>query len=69
MLATRLADEGITFELGKEVENFGAAAAHLRNGKRVEFDAILSVVGREPNFHTLNLDAAGVHTTEKGVTV
>ena len=55
MLATRLADEGITFELGKEVENFGAAAAHLRNGKRVEFDAILSAVGREPNFHTAGM--------------
>ncbi len=76
MLADLLRKEGIQIELGAELRKVERAGG----GKRITFarddevftadvDEILVALGRRPNLEALNLDAAGVETTKKGIKV
>ena len=74
MLQEILEDEGIEYLLGAAVEN----VVEDEEGIRIEttegeadgkFDALLLAAGRVPNVEGLNLDAAGVDYSRKGVTV
>lgn len=76
MLADLLRNEGIRIELGAEL----TSGARTEAGKRVTFkrgdetlsadvDEILVALGRRPNLAALNLEAAGVKATKKGIEV
>lgn len=77
LVATRLAAEGARVLLGAEAERFAPDAAGLRAslrladgaGEEISASAVLIAAGRVPNLETLNLDAAGVAYTPRGVTV
>ena len=69
MLQNCLQGEGIQFFPGQEVERLEAGRAHLKSGATVPADAVLAAVGRRPNTDTLELQAIGVNTTEKGIVV
>jgi pyruvate/2-oxoglutarate dehydrogenase complex dihydrolipoamide dehydrogenase (E3) component len=75
VLAARLRAEGVTIHTRAEVrqiaERDGAktAAVATEDGSiEIEADEILIAVGRAPNVDTLQLAAAGVAYTEKGIT-
>ena len=45
------------------------AAAWTASGERVEADAVLAAIGRKPNVENLQLEKAGVRSSEKGIEV
>lgn len=69
--------DGVTFELGASIASVERRPGHLKsvtfeqNGakRQVVGDEILVAVGRTPNLDSLDLAAAGVTRTERGVTV
>lgn len=61
--------EGIEFVFGSEVAAIAKGSVHLKDGATIEADAALAATGRQPNFESLNLEAAGVKTNSKGVLV
>lgn len=65
--------EGIDIREGAEVasaaQTGGGVALTLKSGEVIEGDLILAAVGRRANLDKLNLDAAGVETTKRGVKV
>jgi len=69
-LCYRLRSRGTTFRLGERVVGAGADGRRvvtlLESGKRIESDALLYTVGRQPNSDRLRLDAAGVKTDDRG---
>ncbi|MBA3831057.1 MAG: mercuric reductase [Chthoniobacterales bacterium] len=69
---TRLEAEGVTVITEAEVdgaeERLGGITLRY-SGKIVSCDALLLAAGRQPNIENLNLPAAGVAFTKKGVTV
>ena len=69
MLLEHLQGEGIQFAFGTEVTSIEGGTVHLKNGQRIESDAILAAAGRKPNIDSLNLAAAGVKTNDKGIVV
>lgn len=69
MLLEHLRSEGVQFVFGTEVARIEAGTVHLKNGQRIESDAILAAAGRKPNIDSLNLAAAGVETNERGIVV
>lgn len=69
MLQDHLQEEGIRFVQKMEVVRLDSGAAFTKDGQRLEFDAILSATGRTPNIESLNLQAAGVRTNDKGILV
>jgi len=69
MLKQCLEGEGIRLRLGEEVERFEQGVAHLKSGETVPLDAVLAATGRRPNIESLELQAAGIRATEKGITV
>ena len=69
MLLEHLRREGIQFVFGMEASKIEGAIVHLKNGKRIEADAVLAAAGRNPNIDSLNLAATGVKANEKGIIV
>ncbi len=69
MLRRCLEAEGVRLRLGEQVERFEPGLAHLKSGETVPLDAVLVAIGRRPNIENLQLQAAGVSTTDKGITV
>jgi dihydrolipoamide dehydrogenase len=76
ILRQKMEEEGVSFHLNatiKKVEKSmdGIALHYERDGENitVKGDQILFATGRKANVNTLNLDAAGVKFTEKGITV
>lgn len=60
---------GITFHAGAEVEAATSTAVRLADGSELAADFVLNAAGRTPQLADLDLDAAGVPYTERGVTV
>ena len=69
-LTYHLRSKRATFRLGEKVESVstenGQVTAVLESGKQARADQLLYAVGRQPNTDSLNLDAAGVSTNERG---
>ena len=78
-LRLELKKQGITFKNGTAVtaittgenENAPYLVSYEEKGKTsaIEADIVLMAVGRMPNIHGLNLEAIGVATTQRGITV
>ena len=73
LLAARLRAEGVDLQLGTraervEVEADGARVVHA-GGRSFRAEAILVAAGRAPNVEGLGLEALGVATGQRGVTV
>jgi len=76
LLLARLQQEGIRYRFNADAKKVARSAGHLaieveRNGVRevLEADALLVATGRRPNLDGLNLEAAGVAYTRRGITV
>ncbi len=76
MLQKQLAEDGVQYLFGATPRNVsrqnGPIAIEVEQDggrKIVEADAFLLATGRQPNLKSLNLDAAGVAYTKKGITV
>jgi pyruvate/2-oxoglutarate dehydrogenase complex dihydrolipoamide dehydrogenase (E3) component len=77
LVAERLAGEGVRVLLGAEAEQFVRGGAGLRARLRlkggaaedVAASAVLLAAGRIPNVETLNLEAAGVKYSKRGIEV
>ena len=75
MLQGVLEEEGVEYVFGADVRKVsrnGQIEVTVKQGDRrrtVEADALLVATGRKPNVETLNLEAAGIEYTEKGITV
>jgi len=68
----QLEAEGIGILSGTKVTGVSAAdgiTVTLGDGRRVSGSHLLVAAGRRPNIEELNLDAAGIATTAKGITV
>ncbi len=75
-LRTRLEREGVAYLFDAVAKRVAQAAGEIRveveqDGARraVEADALLVATGRRPNLDGLNLEAAGVAFTQRGITV
>lgn len=73
VIAQQFKSEGMSLHLGIGVKEInycdGQFRVFLENGKTVESEALLVSVGRKPNVASLNLEAAGVNYTDKGIAV
>lgn len=73
LIAKQFESEGMSLHLGANVTEVthqnGLFQLKLDTGKTIEADALLVSVGRRPNVASLNLEAAGVNYTPKGITV
>ena len=70
VVLARLRAEGVTILEGQAVTGVsGAVTVRLADGRRVEGSHLLLAIGRKVALERLNLDAAGVAFTAKGVTV
>ena len=76
MLQQRLVEDGVQYLFGAAAEKVARMNGHLaleieHNGARktLEADALLLATGRQPNLSALNLEAAGVAYTKRGITV
>src|SRR5206468_8505198 len=63
--------QGAIFRLGEKVVSVqinskNRVVALLESGKKVQGDALLYTVGRQPNTDRLNLEAAGIPIDERG---
>ena len=72
-LRETLEGEGVEYVLGAQVERVsqtdGVITVEAGAGRTVEADALLLATGRAANVDGLNLEAAGIDYTRKGVTV
>ena len=71
VLSDHLERSGVTFLLGESVESIRvtedeSVVAHLESGATVNGGRLLYAVGRVPNTDTLDLEAAGLSTDERG---
>ncbi|GAB5537388.1 MAG: FAD-dependent oxidoreductase [Rubricoccaceae bacterium] len=76
ILQSELEADGVVFLLGADVERASKTESGIEltisvDGEthQLEGDRLLIATGRKPNIETLNLDAAGVAYTKRGVTV
>lgn len=76
LLQSKLEKEGVNYLLGSGVNKVqpasnGITVSFESNGitNTLDVDQILLATGRRPNLATLNLDAAGVKYTNRGITV
>jgi len=72
VIAQRLSEEGIHLYLGhqpKSVRYQQEYTVTLEQGEEIVAEALLVAVGRVPNVHSLNLEAAGVRYSETGIEV
>ena len=51
-------------EITKETD--GSLTVHLENGNSLNVDTVIWAVGRKPHTHSINLEAAGVETDDRG---
>ena len=68
-LLNHLRAEGIQFIFGTDVGRVDGETVWTRGGQRLEADVILAAVGRQPSFESLNVAAAGVASSDKGILV
>jgi len=73
-LRETLEEEGVRYVLDAQVERVsqaddGTVTVEAGEGRTVEADALLLATGRAANVDGLNLEAAGVEYTRKGITV
>lgn len=65
--------EGITLHLGAKIEEVHQQNRHfqitLQDGTKIETQQLLLAVGRKVNLEALNLQAAGVEFTDKGIRI
>ncbi len=76
MLQSKLAKEGINYYLNAGVQKLSktsdGVSIEFKSGEEVqsiEVDQVLLATGRRPNLDGLNLDAAGIAYTKRGITV
>lgn len=73
VIAAQFKSEGISLYLGRGVKEVNYRddqfQIFLENGERIESEALLVSVGRKPNVSSLNLNAAGVNYSDKGIPV
>ena len=76
LLKAALADEGVTYRCNHRVTRVDQidGAIHIQaatdgGSTTVEADALLLATGRRPNLDGLDLDAAGIEYTKRGITV
>jgi pyruvate/2-oxoglutarate dehydrogenase complex dihydrolipoamide dehydrogenase (E3) component len=73
LIAKQFESEGISLYLGYRIQEVhyqnGRFQIVLDQGQKVETEALLVSIGRHPNVDSLNLEAAGVHYSEKGIPV
>ncbi len=73
IIAAQFKSEGISLHLGMGVKEVtyhdNQFQIFLENGQKFESEAFLVSVGRKPNVSSLNLKAAGVNYTDKGIPV
>jgi pyruvate/2-oxoglutarate dehydrogenase complex dihydrolipoamide dehydrogenase (E3) component len=72
IVARRLAEDGVRVMAGATVRGFARVGGQITaavDGREVQADAVLVAVGRSPNIEGLNLDAAGVASSNRGVVV
>lgn len=73
VVAAQFKSEGMSLYLGigvKEVTYYdNKFQIFLENGRKIESEALLVSIGRKPNVSLLNLEAAGVNYTNKGIPV
>lgn len=73
VIANRFKSEGMSLYLGSSVTEVlyknGQFQIDLANRQKIESDSLLVSVGRKPNVSSLNLEAAGVKFTDKGIPV
>ncbi|WP_062264634.1 glutathione-disulfide reductase [Endozoicomonas arenosclerae] len=57
-----------THSVPKEItkESDGSLTIHLENGNSLNVDTVIWAAGRKPHTHSINLEAAGVETNERG---
>ncbi|AMO54583.1 glutathione reductase [Endozoicomonas montiporae] len=57
-----------THSVPKEItkENDGSLTVHLENGNSLNVDTVIWAVGRKPHTHSINLEATGVETDQRG---
>jgi len=72
-LTDRLADEGIAIRSGVQIAGIerdgGRIIARLADGERIAGSHLLVAAGRRPSIEALDLPAAGIEATAKGITV
>lgn len=56
--------QSVPTEITKESD--GSLTIHLENGNTLNVDTVIWAVGRKPHTHSINLEAAGVETNERG---
>lgn len=65
-----LEDDGVALHMGCKLEKAttdgGMSTLHLSNGEKVLADRVVCAVGRVPNTADLNLEGAGIETTDRG---
>lgn len=67
-LQAHLEGQGIRFYLGTGIETIGGSIdVRLKDGTIISGSHLLIAAGRRPKIESLNLDAAGVTHTEKGI--
>ncbi len=76
ILYEELKKQGVNYELNASVESVSGSDGRVTvavevNGEKKEIsgDKLLMATGRKPNVEGLNLDAAGIEYTKKGITV
>jgi pyruvate/2-oxoglutarate dehydrogenase complex dihydrolipoamide dehydrogenase (E3) component len=73
VLARRLSSEGVVSRPGIEIAGVGSTentvAVRLANGEQISGSHLLIAVGRRPTVEALDLAAAGIASTAKGITV
>ncbi|MFP4611579.1 MAG: dihydrolipoyl dehydrogenase family protein, partial [Thiohalophilus sp.] len=73
LLQTQLIDEGMQIRTGREIahadKHNGGFDITCQDETRLQVDQILVATGRQPNIEELNLDAAGVKYTSRGIEV
>jgi pyruvate/2-oxoglutarate dehydrogenase complex dihydrolipoamide dehydrogenase (E3) component len=73
VIAAQFKSEGMSLHLGMSVKEVtyhdGQFQILLENGQKIESEALLVSVGRKPNVSSLNLEAAAVNYTDKGIPV
>jgi pyruvate/2-oxoglutarate dehydrogenase complex dihydrolipoamide dehydrogenase (E3) component len=73
ILAGRLSSEGVVCHSGVEIAGVGRSektvAVHLATGEQIVGSHLLIAAGRRPTVEALDLAAAGIASTAKGITV
>jgi pyruvate/2-oxoglutarate dehydrogenase complex dihydrolipoamide dehydrogenase (E3) component len=72
IVTSRLAEDGVRVLTGSSVRRFTQTSTSIAadvDGRGVDADAVLVATGRSPHTETLNLEAAGIAASDRGVSV